>query len=70
MRCCLLCFVFFVFVFVLLLLLLINVDGLQLGLQLGRYRRGGFVRFSRHQPLEAPGQLSLQSLEAGLLVVY
>lgn len=51
-------------------LLLVNVDGLQLGLQLGRYRRGGFVRFSRNESLEASGQLSLQSLEAGLLVVY
>lgn len=50
--------------------LLVNVDGLQLGLQLGRYRRGGLVRFPRHQSLEAPGQLPLQALEAGLVVVY
>lgn len=53
-----------------LLLSLINVDGLQLGLKLRRYRRGDFVRFPGYQPLEAAGQLSLQSLEAGLLVVY
>lgn len=49
---------------------LIHVDRLELGLQLGRYDWGRFVRFPRYQTLEPTGQLTFQSLEAGLLVMY